>query len=125
MKIYCPQCGNPTMYSGARPRLCSSCGNALSALGENKKDYVIHEDMNIEEDPAEHVDLSNINGLSVEIEPFEKNKVTIGNLMKSASDVPAIDEMTFPTRNGPQIPTDQVIQQFEKEAGTLRHNKDA
>jgi hypothetical protein len=114
------------MYSGAKPKFCSSCGNALSVLGKNQKNYVIHEDINIEEDPSEFIDLNNMNGLSVEIEPFQKDKITIGSLMESTSDAPVTnEEMTFPTRNGPQVSTDQVIQQFEREAGTLRQNKDA
>jgi hypothetical protein len=124
MKIYCPQCGNPTAYTGAKPKFCSSCGNALSALAkEEQKNYVIHEDIDIEEDPSEQVNLENINGLDVEIESFSSNKVTIGDIIKSeAAEVKG--ELNLPKVNAPQQTSSQIMEEFKKEAGTLR-NKNA
>ena len=127
MKSYCPQCGGATVYSGAKPKFCSSCGNALSVLAqtEKQKNYVIHEDIDIEQDPSEQVNLGNINKLDIEIEPEKGTQVTLGSLMESMENIPAPEgNMKFPRINTPKQNPKEVMKQFKKEAGTLR-NKNA
>ena len=125
MKIYCPHCGNPTAYIGAKPKFCSSCGNALSALAkkEEQENYVIHEDIDIEKDPSEHIDLTNIDGLDIEIESFGNKQITIGDVMKSKG-AELQGELNSPKNDAPQKTSSQIMEEFKNEAGTLR-NKDA
>ena len=34
MKVYCPTCGSGTAYTMSKPKFCSSCGEAFSALNK-------------------------------------------------------------------------------------------
>lgn len=36
LKIYCTECGNPTTYTTAKPKFCSSCGTPFEKLVVNK-----------------------------------------------------------------------------------------
>ena len=126
MKIYCPQCGSPTAYAGAKPKSCSSCGNALSALAkkekEEQKNYEIHEDIDVEENPSESLNLDNMNALQVEINYQQNNKVTFGQLMKDSADAELDGDINFTEKQSvPQRSPDQIMQDFQKEAGTLRN----
>ena len=125
MKIYCPQCGSPTAYVGPKPKFCSSCGNALSALAkkEEHKNYTIHEDIDIEEEPSQQMDIGNMNRLDVEIESFGNSKVTIKEIMESQG-TKTQGELNLPKMEPHQQTSDQVLEDFKKEAGTLR-NKNA
>jgi len=130
MKIYCPQCGNPTAYSGQKPKFCSSCGNPMSALAkkenEEKRNYEIHEDIDMEEDPSENFDLGDMDKLEVEIN-HQSKKTTFGQLMENSADAEKElkGDITFTEKqSAPQQSHEQVMEQFQKEAGTLR-NKNA
>ena len=129
MKIYCPNCGSATAYSGPKPKFCSSCGNPMSALAkkekEEQKNYEIHEDIDIEEDPSENFDLGNMDKLEVEITHQSKNNVTFGQIMENSADATVQGDVTFTKKpSTPQKSSEQVMEQFRKEAGTLR-NKNA
>lgn len=126
MKIYCPQCGSPTTYAGVKPKFCSSCGNPLSALAkkekEEQKNYEIHEDIDVEEDPSESLNLDNMNALQVEINYQQNNKVTFGQLMKDSANAELDGDINFTEKqSAPQRSPDQIMQDFQKEAGTLRN----
>ena len=130
MKIYCPKCGNPTAYSGPKPKFCSSCGNPLSVLAKKEKgkqeNYEIHEDIDIEEDPSESFNLGNMDKLEIEISK-QTNKVTFGELMENsaAAENEVKGDIVFTEKNSsPQKSSEQALEQFRKEAGTLR-NKNA
>jgi ribosomal protein L37E len=130
MKIYCPKCGNPTAYSGPKPKFCSSCGNPLSILAKKEKgeqkNYEIHEDIDIEEDPSESLNLGNMDKLEVEIN-HQKNSVTFGQLMENSASAEKElkGDITFTKKPSvPERTSEQVMEDFRNEAGTLR-NKNA
>ena len=128
MKSYCPNCGGATVYSGAKPKFCSVCGNALSALAKNdkQKNYVVHEDVNIDvEEELERLDISNMEGLEFEIEHSTNNKVTFGEIMKAASDREMEGNIDVPKTKGIKYNKNKVMKELKREAGTLRKKKDA
>ena len=127
MKIYSAQCGSPTAYFGPKPKFCSSCGNPLSALAkkekEEQKNYEIHEDIDMENDPSENFNLGNMDKLEVEINHQKNNNVTFGQLMENSADAEMKGDITFTKKPSvPERTSEQVIEDFRKEAGTLRNN---
>ena len=127
MKIYCPHCGGPSQYAGEKPKFCSSCGNSLSILAEKQKNYVVHEDIDIDvEEELEKLNIGNMEGLDFEIEHPQCNTITFGSLMNSMEKVPqANGEISFSNIARPKRTKKQVMNDFKKEAGTLRQSKDA
>jgi hypothetical protein len=111
MKTYCLKCGSSTSYAGEKPKFCSSCGSPLSASANKEiqpKNYEFHEDLLDDEELNDKVDVPNMQGLDIEIEKTPSNKI-----------IPQT-----PRVNAPQQSSEQIMENFRKEAGTLR-NKDA
>lgn len=126
MKTYCLKCGSGTSYAGQKPKFCSSCGNPLSASANKEiqpKNYEFHEDLLDDEELNDKVDVPNMQGLDIEIEKTPSNKITIGQIMEASSEVEG-DIPQTPRVNAPQQSSEQIMENFRKEAGTLR-NKDA
>ena len=73
MKIYCPTCGGGTNYASAKPKFCSSCGEAFSALNKAPSKRVFKADPKNpiatiqEEVEEEEFEMPNMNKLDVEI----------------------------------------------------------
>ena len=44
MKAYCPTCGSGTSYAATKPKFCSSCGKAFSALNKTPAKRVFKAD---------------------------------------------------------------------------------
>ena len=128
MKSYCPNCGAATEYSGPKPKFCSSCGNPFSALAKKEnKNYKIHEDVEIEdseEEELENINFYNINKLDVEIIQEQSNSVTLGQIMETSAETEGDIQMSDINQNPPQQNSEDFIQEFQQEAGTLRQ-KDA
>ena len=63
--------------------------------------------------------------LEVEITHQSKNNVTFGQIMENSADATVQGDVTFTKKpSTPQKSSEQVMEQFRKEAGTLR-NKNA
>ena len=128
MKSYCPSCGAATEYSGVKPKFCASCGNPFSVLAKKEnKNYEIHEDVQVEEvEDDEEItitDFSNISKLEVDIENNTNNSITFGQLAESYSNVQGEVKASNNQRpNTNQQNTEDFLNDFQQEAGTLRNN---
>jgi hypothetical protein len=73
MKIYCPTCGGGTNYAAAKPKFCSSCGEAFSALNKAPSKRVFKADPKNpiatiqEEVEEEEFEMPNLDRLEVEV----------------------------------------------------------
>ncbi len=73
MKVYCPTCGSGTTYTMSKPKFCSSCGEAFSALNKIPAKRVFRADPRNnaatiqEEVQEEEFEMPNIDKLDVDI----------------------------------------------------------
>jgi len=73
MKIYCPTCGGGTNYAAVKPKFCSSCGEAFSALNKTPAKRVFKADPQNpiatirEEVKEEEFEMPSMNKLDVDI----------------------------------------------------------
>ena len=73
MKVYCPTCGSGTNYAMTKPKFCSSCGEAFSALNKAPAKRVFRADPRNpsatvqEEVKEEEFEMPNIDKLHVDI----------------------------------------------------------
>lgn len=126
MKSYCLKCGGGTTYSGQKPKFCSSCGSPMSASANKEiqsktKNYEFHEDLIDEEEFEDKVNVPNIRGLEIEIQRTPSNKITLGQIMETSAEVEG-DISKTPKVNPSQQTSEQILEDFRKEAGTLRNN---
>lgn len=129
MKTYCSKCGHGMSYSGAKPKFCSNCGNPTSSLAKQEnKNYKIQEDIEDEEYESESeedqealANLRNMSSLSVEIDTENTSRTTFSDIAKSSGGQVKGD-INLPKREVPQIDAQQTLNEFKKEAGTLRNN---
>lgn len=127
MKSFCPHCGSLMMYAGAKPKFCSSCGNELGSFSVSykKKGQPTREE---DEDgnpnvptPEETNFIPNINSLQVDIQASSPQKHTLGQVLETYSNVKpnesSQDDFSHPQNN---VSSEQFLDNFKKEAGTLR-----
>jgi len=130
MKSFCSHCGAQSIYSGAKPGFCSSCGESLSSFSSHKKKGQPEREEdeegnpNLPEPPREQVpDLSN---LEIEIQPEISRSCTLGQVLQAYSKVQPQaqnSDSSFLTPPSPRVSREQFREQFKKEAGTLRPQK--
>ena len=77
-----------------------------------------------EEEELENINFYNINKLDVEIIQEQSNSVTLGQIMETSAETEGDIQMSDINQNPPQQNSEDFIQEFQQEAGTLRQ-KDA
>ena len=140
MKRYCLDCGAPTEYSLKKPIFCSNCGNSFEKNTKisqpavqkvqlqkptiAKKTYLpsvdIHEDYDIDDENETATNIPNISKIQIETASENSNRgVKLKDLMGTAEGI---------KRNKVKIKSKkpsrkQILEDFAKEAGSLRKNK--
>ena len=82
MKVYCPTCGSGTGYAATKPKFCSSCGEAFSALNKTPAKRVFKTDprnpvaMIREEVEEEEFEMPNMDKLHIDINASRSFNVT-------------------------------------------------
>jgi hypothetical protein len=142
LKIYCTECGNPTTYTSAKPKFCSSCGTPFDKLIVNKvllqkptadqpktpkrilprlerKAEVEDYDDENDEDFTDVNHVPNIGSLDIELQenPVPK-KTKIGDILGSAKSGAKREKI----KGKPSTKTDRkkFLEDFKREAGAIR-----
>jgi|TARA_R110000824_G_scaffold55613_5_gene153041 predicted RNA-binding Zn-ribbon protein involved in translation (DUF1610 family) len=133
MKSFCPHCGAQMIYSGPKPKFCSSCGenlNSFSSVSNHKKKGQPEREEdeqgnpNLPEPPQDYV--PNIDSLDIEIQPEISRSCTLGQVLETYSEVQPQNQNldnSFSTPPSSKVSREQFREQFKKEAGTLRPRK--
>jgi hypothetical protein len=142
MKRYCIDCGAPTEYSLKKPIFCSNCGSLFEKNKENpqpiiekvqlqkktigrqlpKPNIELEDNDNYDEtDETDVTEIPNISNIQVETDNSSKNKgIKLKDLMGTESS---------PTKRqknktkGKKASKKQILEDFAKEAGSLRKNR--
>jgi len=139
MKRYCISCGSPTEYSLKKPIFCSNCGNSFDKIQVNKvTQKPIAEKRTINPVIANNVDyeidnelddiiVPDISKIEIEIKSDNdiKNKGTkLGEIIGTA--IPSEGEKKVRQKiKGKRNSKKQILEDFSKEAGTIKKNKDS
>ena len=86
MKVYCPTCGSGTSYAATKPKFCSSCGEAFSALNKTPAKRVF------KADPR--------NPIATIREEVEEEEFEMPNMDKLHIDINASRSFNVPIRRG-------------------------
>ena len=129
-KVYCSQCGNPNLYTQAKPKFCSACGNAFyGVIVEKKEDKKAkvnkvraqeeydEEDDNESEDDQESSPIPELRGgLDVDIEFDSPRKESLSKIAASVPDTfsRSID------RTSQGFSEKEILKMIKQEASTLR-----
>ena len=129
-KIYCSKCGNPNLYTQAKPKFCSACGTPFygvivekpqdKKLRENK--VRAQEEMDTEEDDEE--DNSEFStgipelkgGLDVDIEFDAPRRESLSKIAGTVPDQLLQGQQRFTEK----VSAREMMKIFKQEAGTLR-----
>jgi len=129
-KIYCSKCGNPNLYTQAKPKFCSACGTPFygvivekpqdKKLRENK--VRVQEEMDTEEDDEE--DDSEFStgipelkgGLDVDIEFDAPRRESLSKIAGTVPDQLLQGQQRFTEK----VSAREMMKIFKQEAGTLR-----
>lgn len=129
-KIYCSKCGNPNLYTQAKPKFCSACGTPFygvivekpqdKKLRENK--VRVQEEMDTEEDDEE--DDSEFStgipelkgGLDVDIEFDAPRRESLSKIAGTVPDELLQGQQRFTEK----VSAREMMKIFKQEAGTLR-----
>ena len=129
-KIYCSKCGNPNLYTQAKPKFCSACGTPFygvivekpqdKKLRENK--VRVQEEMDAEEDDEE--DDSEFStgipelkgGLDVDIEFDAPRRESLSKIAGTVPDQLLQGQQRFTEK----VSAREMMKIFKQEAGTLR-----
>ena len=126
MKVFCSDCGFRMSYSGQRPKFCSNCGISLNShFGGNtvasKRDKLV--DLNDEVLEAD-ISVPDINGLDVDIEPFQTHSCQFQDVLGASSGISQSPEQRPKlTKRQADQQKKQVLEQFKSDAGTTRGGK--
>ena len=139
MKRYCISCGSPTEYSLKKPIFCSNCGKSFDKIQVNKvTQKPIAEKRTINPVIANNVDyeidnelddiiVPDISKIEIEIKSDNdiKNKGTkLGEIIGTA--IPSEGEKKVRQKiKGKRNSKKQILEDFSKEAGTIKKNKDS
>lgn len=141
MKRYCLDCGAPTEYSLKKPVFCSNCGNSFEKNTQvsqpvvqkvqlqkptiAKKTYTpavdLDEDYGIDDDDNDTVtSMPNISKIQVETGQENRNRgVKLKDLMGTGENV----KRNKVKMKGKKTSKKQTLEDFAKEAGSLRKSK--
>jgi len=118
MKTYCYDCGAKLEFSPRdKPKFCVKCGVSL-VKGAVKQESPISLEI---EEGEDAVNIPDISGLEVEFDNYsmkpkgEKLGSIMGTLDKPTSDNSLANNM-------PVMSSEEAMEQFRKEAGTIRQN---
>lgn len=127
MKKYCTECGQPTEYTSSLPKFCQGCGISFNLLVREKakaskvikaKKSAEPEDKEDEDEDEDEGDelvahIPNLSHLEVEIETSKVKGTPLKDIMGTAGD-------GFEREIPQEQSKEQFLQQFKKEAGSLR-----
>lgn len=140
MKRYCLDCGAPTEYSLKKPVFCSNCGNSFEKNTQvsqpvvqkvqlqkptiAKKTYIpevdIEQDDEFYDDEQDIISVPKISKIQVETASENTNRgVKLKDLMGTGDNVKRNKIKT----KGKKTSRKQILEDFAKEAGSLRKNK--
>jgi hypothetical protein len=140
MKRYCLDCGAPTEYSLKKPVFCSNCGNPFEKNTQvsqpvvqkvqlqkptiAKKTYIpevdIDEDYDNDSDDETITNVPNISKIQVETASENSNRgVKLKDLMGTGENV----KRNKVKIKGKKASKKQILEDFAKEAGSLRKSK--
>ncbi len=129
-KVYCSQCGNPNLYTQAKPKFCSACGTAFyGVIVEKKEDKKAkvnkvraqeeydEEDDDEGEDDQESTPIPELRGgLEVDIEFDAPRKESLSKIAGTVPD----QFVQSGGRSTQAVSTKEMMKIFKQEAGTLR-----
>ena len=140
MKRYCPDCGSPTEYSVKKPLFCSSCGNPFEKNTQVSQPVVqkvqlqkptiakkthtptvdIDEDYDIDGDDETIARMPNISKIQVEtVAENPKRGVKLKELIGTGEN----SKRNKIKNKVKKVSNKQILEDFAKEAGSLRKNK--
>ena len=146
MKRYCINCGSATEYSLKKPIFCAYCGNPFEKNNENPKQIIEkvqlqkktiarqlpEQNLELEDKDNDNYDendndgtdvtkVPNISNIQVETDNFKKDRgVKLRDLMGTeSSSIKREKNKTI----GKKTSKKQTLEDFAKEAGSLRKNK--
>ena len=135
MKRYCTSCGSPTEYSVKKPIFCSNCGNSFDKVQINKVtpkpipekrtiNPVIANNLDYEIDnEIDDVNVPNISQIEIDVESDNNAKakgIKLGQLLGTSS---SGEKKPREKIKGKKNSKKQILEDFAKEAGSLRKNK--
>lgn len=115
MKTYCYDCGAKLEFSPKdKPKFCAKCGVSLSGVKEKKLEAAA----STEGEEEDAVSIPSISGLDFDfVRDAETNKkMTLGSIMGTLDP----DQMQGRAPLGAGITQEQAMEQFKKEAGSIR-----
>ena len=138
MKMYCIECGAPTEYSLKKPLFCSNCGSPFQKNVQNSQPIVKREEyqkpaiakksykpeLDIEDDSDfddnENVSVPEISEIQVETQAEGPSRgVKLRDLMGTSE-----NQKTNKIKTKSKKPSKkQTLEDFAREAGSLRKNK--
>lgn len=115
MKLYCPSCGASNSYTVEKPNFCQKCGNSTGGKKTAQGNLLTTDS---EEHEAESV--PSVNKLDFDIVgDLSPRGITLGTLSQLRSEI--IDSSVKPKKKKPpRISKKKVLEDFQKEAGTIR-----
>lgn len=117
LKIYCQQCGTGNVYTLQKPRFCQACGQTIGTV---KACTPTAPPAGVENE-EEQFETPMMDGLDFETAPLAGGGQTIGDIV-NASDptIPPRERIAHSGPKAPPVTNEQVMAEFQKEAGTLR-----
>ena len=140
MKRYCFDCGSPTEYILKKPVFCANCGNSFEKNSQasqvvikntqSQKPPIVKKINNLEVEPEfkDNIDyddydakeVPNISSLKIEAPLDKPNRgVKLKDLMGTSTNENSKKER----KKGKKVSKKQILEDFAKEAGSLRKNK--
>jgi len=137
MKRYCTSCGSPTEYSVKKPIFCSNCGNSFDKVQTNKVtpkpipekrtiNPVVANNLDYEIDnETDDVNVPNISQIQIDVDSDNNLKakgIKLGELLGTSS--PG-EKKPREKIKGKKNSKKQVLEDFAKEAGTIKRSKNS
>jgi len=138
MKRYCLDCGSPTEYSLKKPLFCANCGVSFDKNNNQplvqkvqlqkptiaKKTYTpeldIQDDQDFDDNEEDIASLPNISKIQVETVGERSNRgVKLKDLMGTGENT----KRDRSKNKGKKVSKKQILEDFAKEAGSLRKSK--
>ena len=121
MKMYCPECGAGTQYSGKQPNFCHSCGYAFAnaSAPETQSSQNLPEESSIEEKRS--LTSLSVTKLEVDIDVGTDNKpYKLGEVMGTLNSKQQIED-DFISADPPT--KEEMLDSIREESKTLRGKK--
>ena len=129
MKVYCPTCGSGTSYAATKPKFCSSCGEAFSALNKTPAKRVFKADPRNpvatiqEEVEEEEFEMPDMNKLDIDINASRSfNVISLKDL--AGSDQEGVSD-GYIREADPTYSKKSFAKDFMRDAGSSRNHEQA